>query len=323
MYMGEHTNVTEELHVIQKQGRTKGSLLDHIAIPLTAFFMATDLVTIQLYTKSLFNEQSKMAMLVAVTTAALLDIAPMLAGKLKGQLDDMLPRDQRATRFRIRMLLGAAVGAYVLFAGFGAVSTLMSVETMQKKENTTLYMAAQIFRMLLPIATSVGSYAVGFFSDHRRQLEDLKAQRLDLQDLAADTDSAISHAEFAAANFDPDLQDYRFAQAKLKSLSIAARQARLTARMKLADELGSLEAAEALLHAAGLDDLLDEQHWQAMLLPPPRLRLHRNNRCSALRQSLPQRKCLPQWHPDPKQTFFRKKLPVFPTEKAGSAFSEV
>ena len=36
MYMGEHTNVTEKLHDIQKQGRTKGSLLDHIAIPVTA-----------------------------------------------------------------------------------------------------------------------------------------------------------------------------------------------------------------------------------------------------------------------------------------------
>lgn len=89
--------------------------------------------------------------------------------------------------------------------------------------------------------------------------------------------------------------------------------------MKLAEELGSVEAAEALLHSAGLDDLLDEQHWQAMLLPPPWLRLHRNSRCSALRQSLPQRKCLPQWHLDPKTDFFRKKLPCFPTEKADSA----
>ena len=37
---------------------------------------------------------------------------------------------------------------------------------------------------------------------------------------------------------------------------------------ELAEELGSVEAADALLHSAGLDDLLDEQHWQAMLLPP-------------------------------------------------------
>ena len=268
MYMGEHTNVTEKLHVIQKQGRTKGSLLDHIAIPLTAFFMATDLKTIQLYTESLFDEESKMATIVAVAVAILLDVGPMVAGKLKGQLDDMLPRDQRATRIRIRMLLSAAVVAYVLFAGFCIVSTLMGVEALQKTENATLYMVGQYIRMLLPIATSVGSYAIGFFSDHRSQLDSLKAQRLDLQDLAADTDSAISHAEFAAANFDPDLQDYRFAQAKLKSLSVSAQQARLSARMKLAEELGSVEAAEALLHSAGLDDLLDEQHWQAMLLPP-------------------------------------------------------
>ena len=261
MYMGEHTNVTEKLHDIQKQGRTKGSLLDHIAIPVTAFFVATDLMTVHLYTESLFDERPEMAMLVAASIA-------MVAGKLKGQLDDMLPRDQRATKRRISALLGTAVGAFAIFAGFCIVSTLISVEALGATENPTLYMVGQYIRMLLPIATSVGSYAIGFFSDHRSQLDSLKAQRLDLQDLAADTDSAISHAEFAAANFNPDLQDYRFACAKLKSLSVSAQQARLTARMKLAEELGSVEAADALLHSAGLDDLLDEQHWQAMLLPP-------------------------------------------------------
>lgn len=269
MYMGEHTNVTEKLHDIQKQGRTKGSLLDHIiTIPVTAFFAATDLFTVHLYTLSLFDELPEMAMLVAVSIALLLDVCPMLAGKLTGQLDDMLPRDQRATKHRISALLGTAVGAFAIFAGFCIVSTLMTVASMGADEAPTLYMVGQFIRMLLPIATSVGSYAIGFFSDHRSQLDSLKAQRLDLQDLAADTDSAISHAEFAAANFDPDLQDYRFAQAKLKSLSVSAQQARLFARMELAEALGSVEAANALLHRAGLDDLLDEQHWQAMLLPP-------------------------------------------------------
>ena len=268
MYMGEHTNVTEKLHDIQKQGRTKGSLLDHIAIPVTAFFVATDLMTVHLYTESLFDERPEMAMLVAASIALLLDACPMLAGKLKGQLDDMLPRDQRATKRRISALLGTAVGAFAIFAGFCIVSTLMGVETLAKTEDTTLYMVGQFIRMLLPIATSVGSYAVGYFSDHRSQLEDLKAQRLNLLDLDADIDGAIHHAQYATEHYDPDQQDYLFAQAKLKSLSIAARQARLTARMKLAEELGSVEAAEALLHSAGLDDLLDEQHWQAMLLPP-------------------------------------------------------
>ena len=95
MYMGEHTNATEKLHEIQNKGRTKGSLLDHIAIPVTAFFVATDLMTVHLYTESLFDERPEMAMLVAASIALLLDACPMVAGKLKGQLDDMLPRDQR------------------------------------------------------------------------------------------------------------------------------------------------------------------------------------------------------------------------------------
>ena len=230
--------------------------------------MVTDLMTVHLYTESLFDERPEMAMLVAASIALLLDACPMLAGKLKGQLDDMLPRDQRATKHRISALLGTAVGAFAIFAGFCIVSTLMGVEALAKTEDTTLYMVGQFIRMLLPIATSVGSYAVGYFSDHRSQLEDLKTQRLNLLDLDADIDSAIHHAQYATEHYDPDQQDYLFAQAKLKSLSIAARQARLTARMKLAEELGSVEAADALLHSTDLDDLLDEQHWQAMLLPP-------------------------------------------------------
>lgn len=153
MYMGEHTNATEKLHEIQKQGRTKGSLLDHIAIPVTAFFVATDLMTVHLYTESLFDERPEMAMLVAASIALLLDACPMLAGKLKGQLDDMLPRDQRATKRRISALLGTAVGAFAIFAGFCIVSTLMSVEALGATENPTLYMVGQC----IPNATSATS----------------------------------------------------------------------------------------------------------------------------------------------------------------------
>lgn len=247
MYTGNHTNVTEKLHEIQNKGRIKGGLLDHIAVPLTIFFMVTDLMTVHLYTESLFDELSAMAMLVAIAIAAMLDVGPLLAGKLKGQLDDLLPRDQQATKWRIRMLLAAAVGAFGIFAGFCIVSTLMNVEAMAKAEDTTLYMVGQFIRMLLPIATSVGSYAVGYFSDHRSQLDELKAQRLDLLDMNADLDSAIHHAQYAMEHYDPDQQDYLFAQAKLKSLCIAAKQARLSARMKLAQELGSVDAADQLL----------------------------------------------------------------------------
>ena len=80
--------------------------------------------------------------------------------------------------------------------------------------------------------------------------------------------------------------------------------------MKLAEELGSVEAADALLHSAGLDDLLDEQHWQAMLSATG-LRRRRTGTAgssawngSSLSRTL--RRSLPLWHPDQKQKFFRK-----------------
>ena len=184
MYTGNHPDAIAKIYEIQNKGRTKSSPLDHIALPLTFFFMVTDLMTVHLYTESLFDERPEMAMLVAASIALLLDACPMLAGKLKGQLDDMLPRDQRATKRRISALLGTAVGAFAIFAGFCIVSTLMGVETLAKTEDTTLYMVGQFIRMLLPIATSVGSYAVGYFSDHRSQLEDLKAWLLYTSDAA-------------------------------------------------------------------------------------------------------------------------------------------
>ena len=129
MYTGNHPDATAKIHEIQNKGRTKSSPLDHIALPLT-FFMVTDLMTVHLYTESLFDERPEMAMLVAASIALLLDACPMLAGKLKGQLDDMLPRDQRATKHRISALLGTAVGAFAIFAGFCIVSTLMGVEAL-------------------------------------------------------------------------------------------------------------------------------------------------------------------------------------------------
>ena len=82
MYTGNHPDATAKIHEIQNKGRTKSSPLDHIALPLTFFFMVTDLMTVHLYTESLFDERPEMAMLVAASIALLLDACPMLAGKL-------------------------------------------------------------------------------------------------------------------------------------------------------------------------------------------------------------------------------------------------
>ena len=53
MYTGNHPDAIAKIYEIQNKGRTKSSPLDHIALPLTFFFMVTDLMTVHLYTDCL------------------------------------------------------------------------------------------------------------------------------------------------------------------------------------------------------------------------------------------------------------------------------
>ena len=83
MYTGNHPDATAKIHEIQNKGRTKSSPLDHIALPLTFFFMVTDLMTVHLYTESLFDERPEMAMLVAasISRASWTTCCPVISGR--------------------------------------------------------------------------------------------------------------------------------------------------------------------------------------------------------------------------------------------------
>lgn len=72
------------------------------------------------------------------------------------------------------------------------------------------------------------------------------------------------------ANFNADEADYRMACVKLQSLTCAAKSAQLAVRVILANELGSAEAAKALLTRAGLEDpfACDEAKIREMPIPP-------------------------------------------------------
>lgn len=72
------------------------------------------------------------------------------------------------------------------------------------------------------------------------------------------------------ANFNADEADYRLACVKLQSLACAAKSAQLAVKIILTNELGSAEAAKALLTRAGLEDpfACDEAKIREMLIPP-------------------------------------------------------
>lgn len=268
MYYGNHTNISEKLINLQNKRRTKSTLLEWLVNPMLIGFIMVDFITIQLYALNLFDESPWLARFVAFVLAVVLDGCPSIAGSLKAQKEDLLPRDKKAATVRIWMLLGAAAGAYAVFCAFCVISSRMQLPDV---EDATLYMPAQFARMIVPFVTSVGAFAASWKSNHRDQLETLKAQRLQLRDLELETANAIRHGEYAMQNYNADVLDYQFACTKLHSLHLAAQAARLTARMKLAEELGSLEAADALLKTNGLEELLNEEELKGQLLPPKQI----------------------------------------------------
>ena len=235
---------------------------------MTILFMAIDALTVAYYAQNIFDEQVAFAWAVSGVLAFVLDGGPALAGTLLANHNDLLKSDQRPNKWRICLLMAAAAGAYLVFLVFCIVTAKMNIADVDG--DATLYFIGQIARALVPLVTSAAAFGFGWECNHRDRLAALEAERLKLLDLQAETANAIRHKEFAMANFNADEADYRMACVKLQSLTCAAKSAQLAVRVILANELGSAEAAKALLTRAGLEDpfACDEAKIREMLIPP-------------------------------------------------------
>lgn len=288
MYSGNHTrfDVTARLSSLQavRHPAQKPFFAQAMLMLLITGFVLVDFITIQLYTMSLFDETPLFATAVALAVAAILDACPSMAAAILSHTTE--PGAKHERRFKTCLLLGAAAGAYIIFCGFCIVSSLMAqpasvsgglsqeiAEEMSRPSqgSNSLSMAAQLIRMLVPLATSVGAFGLSYSPDRAKTLSVLKKQRLDIMDLEIDVENACKQLEYALEHHDPDMEDYRFACAKMQAIVLAAERARIECRMKLAEELGSVEETNALLQRAGLEKLFDEEELLQQLLPPDTL----------------------------------------------------
>ena len=272
MYTGNEKNPVQQIEIIKKNSRQKSSLLDtlihHALLPMTILFMAIDALTIAYYAQNIFDERVELAWAVSGVLALVLDVSPALAGSLLANHSDLLKSDKCPNKRRICLLMAAAAGAYLVFLVFCIVTAKMNIADVDG--DATLYFIGQIARALVPLVTSAAAFGFGWECNHRDRLAALEAERLKLLDLQAETANAIRHKEFAMVNFNADEADYRMACVKLQSLTCAAKSAQLAVRVILANELGSAEAAKALLTRAGLEDpfACDEAKIREMLIPP-------------------------------------------------------
>ena len=264
MYTGNEKNPVQQIEIIKKNSRQKSSLLDtlihHALLPMTILFMAIDALTIAYYAQNIFDERVELAWAVSGVLALVLDVSPALAGSLLANHSDLLKSDKRPNKRRICLLMAAAAGAYLVFLVFCIVTAKMNIADVDG--DATLY--------FIPLVTSAAAFGLGWECNHHDRLAVLEAERLELLDLQAETANAIRHKEFAMANFNADEADYRLACVKLQSLACAAKSAQLAVKIILTNELGSAEAAKALLTRAGLEDpfACDEAKIREMLIPP-------------------------------------------------------
>lgn len=272
MYTGNEKNPVQQIEIIKKNSRQKSSLLDtlihHALLPMTILFMAIDALTIAYYAQNIFDERVELAWAVSGVLALVLDVSPALAGSLLANHSDLLKSDKRPNKRRICLLMAAAAGAYLVFLVFCIVTAKMNIADVDG--DATLYFIGQIARALVPLVTSAAAFGLGWECNHHDRLAVLEAERLELLDLQAETANAIRHKEFAMANFNADEADYRLACVKLQSLACAAKSAQLAVKIILTNELGSAEAAKALLTRAGLEYpfACDEAKIREMLIPP-------------------------------------------------------
>lgn len=275
MYTGNEKNPVQQIEIIKKNSRQKSSLLDtlihHALLPMTILFMAIDALTIAYYAQNIFDERVELAWAVSGVLALVLDVSPALAGSLLANHSDLLKSDKRPNKRRICLLMAAAAGAYLVFLVFCIVTAITAKMNIADVDgDATLYFIGQIARALVPLVTSAAAFGLGWECNHHDRLAVLEAERLELLDLQAETANAIRHKEFAMANFNADEADYRLACVKLQSLACAAKSAQLAVKIILTNELGSAEAAKALLTRAGLEDpfACDEAKIREMLIPP-------------------------------------------------------
>lgn len=256
---------------------------------LICAFIVVDFITIQGYLMTLFNDIPILAGLVAFVMAAILDGCPSAAAAIFSSAPvGCTDRDRRERKIQVGLLLGAAVAAFLIFCGFAVVYSMLSgssevpagpasrlsdlvdqsAQEVDQVDNSAP--AAELIRMLIPLATSVGAFGFSFCPGEMRaaHLEKLKMQRLQLEDLKIDVEGAVGQYEYGLRNYQEDELDYQNALYSLRSLILSAEQARLECRVLLARELGSAEAADQLIAEAGLDPLIGERELQEQLIPP-------------------------------------------------------
>lgn len=205
--------------------------------------IASDLICILEFSVKIYNETPLISWLVSVVLAVCLDASLAYAASIFSQSKKKLGSKEK---------LAAAAMLLVFFLAFISL-VLIAVAASYQSESTDLFQNGTIARLIIPIATSILSFVLGWDLDpNKTRLEELKRQRSNIQMDLLEEKATCQRLYAAFQRMDPEAYDVQMFRLSMSRLKAALTQAQYKLRIALAEELGTTEAANMLKD----DDLL-------------------------------------------------------------------
>lgn len=207
--------------------------------------VASDFVTSLQYSSVLFNEYPWVSWLVSGVTALGLDVSLAYTAIM---VNGVRPRSATARRRRA-LGVGGMVGVFLL----SYACLVWMAWSVEAQAGADMLRDGTLPRLLLPIATSILSFVMGW------TLDPIKARLEEIDNLCVELEKEISvcradcgRMQSVLAQFHPDQYDETMFRLSAMRIKAAMSQAQYQIRLLLAEELGSVEATEAVLNRDGL-----------------------------------------------------------------------
>lgn len=229
-------------------------------------FVVFDAYTIYSIICQIYNDDPRGCAATALVIAALIDGGPYLLSKI------LSSTSSSKKKFGKRMMIAAFVSASLLGFLLFLSMTVLSMFTAAVPSEETVTLAQQagvissstqpvsldyslLLRSILPLATSLFSFLLGLKIDSKtHRIHVLLARRNEQQALLDYNQNIAKKFQQDLRQFDVDRYDFEQAKISLKLLCSCAEKTLLKTQAALAEELGTVEAANQLLDRLGFDE---------------------------------------------------------------------
>lgn len=245
-------NKKKEINILERHEKER-QMLYTVRVTLTAIlllcvFTGSDFLCFNSFSQLLFNEDVIISVLVSLIGAAGLDVSSYAAGLV---VSTPVPRTARAKRNRAVKVIFYILCFLICYAGLVYLATTVASQT-----GSDILSDGTLFRVLLPVATSLLSFALGWRTDCTTPMIHLLERQIAELDEEIDLwQTNCRRMRAAMKRYDPDAYDRKMYICSLDRLQAQMNMARIRVAEAMAAEFGEFEGAlNAFLGRSSLYD---------------------------------------------------------------------